>query len=391
MMRKRILIFTHDGRGLGHLRRLSRIAKALQKNHSVLMIAGHRAASWIVPPECEFIHLPSLDSVDPKRARRWKRAPFMEGGLEEGLELRRAIVEATIEAFEPDAMILDYLPMGHHEEMFEILSNDTRARKYFVLRGVLDRPEEVSKTIFPRKALWLLEHKYDRIFVACDPKIIDVGGEYDLPSGVRDKLQYVGYVAEPVSARQRKETRSQRGIPEGAKWVVCSAGGGNNGFEMMNTLYELSPSFENVYFDFVLGPRSTVQAIGSQWLLGGRVRVVNEDPYLGFMHAACDVMVSFGGYNSLVEGITGGAQMIVYPFPGDFEQEEHTQRLSQFRDLTLLRSLPDLPRVLRDRLSRPGMEEFPLSLAMDGAVNIAQEIHLDLEAMSKGNSEEQVR
>lgn len=53
--RKRILIFVHDGRGLGHLRRLCRLADQLKHDASVLFVTGHRDASYLVPKDCEYI------------------------------------------------------------------------------------------------------------------------------------------------------------------------------------------------------------------------------------------------------------------------------------------------------------------------------------------------
>jgi predicted glycosyltransferase len=120
MKQPKILIFAHDGRGLGHLRRLARLGKALQGTAAVLFVAGHREASWLIPPECEFVHIPSLDSTDKRRSRQWGRKPFCLAGAGFGRNLRRAIVKACVDEFRPDALIVDYLPLGMFDELEEI-------------------------------------------------------------------------------------------------------------------------------------------------------------------------------------------------------------------------------------------------------------------------------
>jgi hypothetical protein len=62
---KRAIFFVFDGgTGLGHLRRLSCIARALQGQFACLIVTGHRAsANWFVPPECEHVHVPARDSL----------------------------------------------------------------------------------------------------------------------------------------------------------------------------------------------------------------------------------------------------------------------------------------------------------------------------------------
>jgi len=62
MERKRILLFVFDGTGLGHLRRMSRIAERLQREFVVLVVTGMREAAWLVPASCEVMILPNLNA-----------------------------------------------------------------------------------------------------------------------------------------------------------------------------------------------------------------------------------------------------------------------------------------------------------------------------------------
>src|SRR5579872_3365057 len=89
LYQKRIIFFVHDGTGLGHLRRLARIAKNLQGPYSCLIVTGHRAAYWFVSEESEYVHLPSLDNLLPSKSLYWGLKPFVEMNKKEVFELRQ--------------------------------------------------------------------------------------------------------------------------------------------------------------------------------------------------------------------------------------------------------------------------------------------------------------
>ena len=60
---KRFMFFVHDGIGLGHLSRMSKIAQGLQGLAACLVVSGYREMSWMVSKECEYIHLPNLYDI----------------------------------------------------------------------------------------------------------------------------------------------------------------------------------------------------------------------------------------------------------------------------------------------------------------------------------------
>jgi predicted glycosyltransferase len=241
----RIAIFTHDGRGLGHLTRLSLIARQLQGRCAVLIVTGHRAASWIVPEECEFIHVPSLDSLDIRRSRQRGRRPFWEDGATGGRLLRKVLLQAIFDGFRPDAVILDYLPMGNEEELYDFIAARKAQRSYFIVRGILADALTVNQQILNRKGRYLLSSCYDRIFVTADEKIIDVAQEYGMPPEMAQKVVYAGYVVRGCAQEDRRTVREERGVPEGVAWVVCSAGGGKDGEDLMESGFSEPKSAEN--------------------------------------------------------------------------------------------------------------------------------------------------
>ncbi|HTS38118.1 MAG TPA: glycosyltransferase [Candidatus Solibacter sp.] len=381
MNQSRILIFTHDGRGLGHLRRLSRVAKVLQEHASVLFITGHREASWLVPPECEFIHLPNLDSLDPRRSRQWGRQPFLQDGLSTGRRLRRDIIASTIRQFQPDAIILDYLPLGMEEEMREFLNALPSCRKYFISRGILGSPDQVYRDVLTPSAVHALRELYHAILVMSDIKIVDMAKEYSLDPVLAEKLAYVGYAVEPVDRKAIDFVRAKRELPPDAKWVVCTAGGGKEGESLIRRCWEISQVFPECYFDIVTGSRSRLLLESDSWIDGHRVHLIpTESRDLPLMHAAADVVISRGGYNSLTEACMGSAQIIVAPIMTDYEQVHHARRLSAYRDIRVVESLSTLDLALHECLTAEtrAANRFH-ELNMDGLRVVSNVILSDIE------------
>lgn len=355
MSQPRILVFTHDGRGLGHLRRLGRLGKILQEHASVLFITGHREASWLVPPECEFIHLPNLDSLDPRRSRQWGRVPFLHDGLSVGRTLRRDVISSTIGQFRPNAIILDYLPLGMEEEMLEFITQMPDCRKYFISRGILGSPDQVYRDVLTPSAARALEEIYHMVIVMSDSKIIDMAKEYALSPAIADKTAYVGYAAERLSQGAIDNLRSKRMTDKSGSWVVCTAGGGKEGEFLIERCWEIAQIFPECYFDIVVGPRSRLLLESDEWCCGSRIHLIPADPRdLPLMHAAADVVVTRGGYNSLLEACMGNGRIIVAPIMTDYEQVNHAKRLSAFRDIRVVEHLGDLDLALEDCLAAHG-------------------------------------
>lgn len=326
----RLLFFSHDGSGVGHLRRLSRIAGALQGPCACLVVTGHPTAGWIVPESCEFIHLPSLDSLIVSRSRYWGRDPFLRLPFEDAKAFRNTLLSQVIRWYQPDALFVDFLPLGKNHELADAILN-LKCKKYFILRGVLDDPRNVRINVLGGNGEQALENQYDRVFVTSDARVIDVGEEYSLSKSIRQKLCYTGYVAQESSAASRAATRVRRGVPAGAPWVVCSAGGGKLGERLIQECLRIAATNRHLFFDVVLGPRSAMRGELATWPNSdGRVRVLQESPDLPDLHAAADIVVCPGGYNSMVEALAGESELICVPVQPDGGDEQfiHAQRLA---------------------------------------------------------------
>jgi len=344
---KRALFFVFDGgTGVGHLRRLAQIAKTLQGPLACLVVTGHRAAaSWFVPDECEYIHLPSWDSLLENKAAYWGRKPFVVVDPCEAIRLRKDILKGIVDAFAPDAIFVDHLPLGAHEELAEIIS-DTPCLKYLVTRGVLNETENLRQLILGGRPNHYLKMHYSRILVAADCRVFDFVKRYNASPEIRAKAVHTGYIIEHVPDDVIRKTRERRGLRAGDTWVVASAGGGQMGELLIEGCLELARVHEDIAFDIVRGPRSNLPWEGSDHMrvVANNVRFHKESDQMPYFHAAADLVISSGGYNSLLEALQGHAKILCFPYrldPRD-EQYQHASCLKKFVDLEVSTDLSQL-------------------------------------------------
>jgi predicted glycosyltransferase len=345
---KRVLLFSFDGgSGIGHLRRLSRIAKALQGPFSCLIVTSHRSpAHWFVPAECEYVHLPAWDSLLPEKAAYWAREPFITIGPEAALHLRRGLLQGIVDAFKPDVIIVDHLPLGMRGELKHIIEN-TECRKYLVTRAIQNETEDLARLLLAGEAYDSIKRHYDRVFVAIDQRVFDIGAHYQEFDDLRDKLCPVGYIIEPINREAIAGRRHARGLGPGDLWAVASAGGGQHGEETILACCELASAFKSVAFDVVLGPRSRLspESLSGYVTAAGNLRLHKEVPDMGQFHAAADIVISSGGGQSLMEALQGHARIICVPSRKSEKDDQyvHAASLGRFAAIDVDIDVKQLP------------------------------------------------
>jgi predicted glycosyltransferase len=373
LIQKRVLLFVHDGGGLGHLQRLARIAASLQGRCASLLVTGMREAGLLLDPRCEFVHLPSWDSVRPGRSALYGRQPWLTIPKEGAIRLRQELLASVVASFQPDSLVVDYLPFGQWDELRQIVEQFA-GRKYFILRGLIDTSDR--HRLHGASADVLAAH-FDRIFVAADQRVVDVAQEYGFSPLVQAKLSYVGYIT--PSHPNRELVRRKFRVPSGRRWVVCSAGGGVRAEAFLQRCVSIATHFPEANFLVILGPRSNA-APEDMAGISPNCEVISETPVLPQVHASCDILVTSGGYNSLVEAMMGGASILVRPNNAgeDDEQRNAAVRIGLYYPVQMIEETAletELRKVLAEVEGRP-RPEFPFF--SDGAKRIRSVIFKDL-------------
>jgi predicted glycosyltransferase len=118
----RVLVYSHDSYGLGHLRRCRAIAQSLvtyRQDLSVLIIAGSPLiGSFSFHPNVDFIRVPGVVKLSNESYAA--HSPGMS--IEDLTAIRSAIILETARIFEPDIFIVDKEPLGLRGEVAETLA-----------------------------------------------------------------------------------------------------------------------------------------------------------------------------------------------------------------------------------------------------------------------------
>src|SRR5262249_36375146 len=187
---KRILIYSHDTFGLGHLRRCRAIAHSLveaDSSLSVLILSGSPIiGSFDFRSRVDFVRIPGVIKL-----RNGEYVSLnLHIDIEETLAMRSSIIRHTADIFDPDILIVDKEPLGLRGELLPTLDL-LRARGtplVLGLRDVMDEPSALESEWERKNAIPALHQYYDEIWVYGLPQICDPLAGLDLPASVRRRM-----------------------------------------------------------------------------------------------------------------------------------------------------------------------------------------------------------
>ena len=164
---KRVLMYSHDTMGLGHLRRCRAIAHSLverQSDLSVLILSGSPIiGSFDFRTRVDFVRIPGVIKL-----RNGDYTSLnLHLDIEETLNLRSSIIKHTAEAFDPDLFIVDKEPWGLRGEVRPTLEmlKERGTPLVLGLRDVMDEPEKLLPEWERKNAVEALRDFYDEIWV----------------------------------------------------------------------------------------------------------------------------------------------------------------------------------------------------------------------------------
>jgi predicted glycosyltransferase len=319
--RLRVALYSHDTLGLGHIRRNLLIAQALSQpplEATTLMIAGAREAGvfpWASGVDC--VTLPSIQKCDDGQYRSRR----LHLSLPELVSVRAGIVQGALEAFAPDVLIVDTEPRGAFRELDAALSSvRMRGRTHCVLglRDVRDQPAVVKREWDKVSNEDAVREYYDQVWVYGDRKVLDVVQEYGLSGDIALKLRYTGY----LDQRPRLDfvrpgedgPRVVATLPPG-RLILCTVGGGQDGARLARTFVETDLPAESTGV-LLGGPQMApdlLDELRKTAARTGRVRVLRFLAEPAPLLAQADRLVTMGGYNSTLEGLSFGKPTLVVP------------------------------------------------------------------------------
>ena len=344
----RLLVYSQDGLGLGHLRRTGNIAQevlARVPDASVLILADSRATPVLPPhPGIDYLKLPTLVKTGRSSSHptSW-RGSTLPLDVRETVHLRSQVILHTYEAFRPDVVLVDHMPVGALGELKALLDragDDPRARLFLGLRDVLDAPEVIREAWLELGAYEYLR-RYDGVLIYGCREIFDAESAYEIGLHAQ-KVVFCHYVA-PVQ-RSVADPLPAPG-PGEEPFLLVMGGGGGDAFPLATTFLAALPLLLQrlrVRAVILTGPnmpRDKRQALAHA-AMGLPVEVESSSEDVAALLARASAVITMAGYNSLCEVLASRKKALVVPRGGPSAEQRIRSRL--FSERRLIRVLdPD--------------------------------------------------
>ncbi|WP_171711999.1 glycosyltransferase family protein [Ruegeria sp. HKCCD7303] len=309
----RILFYSHDTFGLGHLRRSRALAAAITQadpSASALILTGSPVAGrFTFPRRVDHVRLPGVT----KRADGSYAARTIGMGIDEVTELRSGLIQTAVQQFDPDVLIVDKEPTGFRGELLPTLNyleGNCGTKLVLGLRDVLDEPEVLAAEWARKEAVEATERFYHEIWVYGLKSIYDPTQGLPLSPAAQSRIHWTGYL--------RRDLGPVGESPE-QPYILITPGGGGDGKAMVNLVlsaYEkdpnLSPRAVLVYGPFLSGElREDFEARVAA--LNGRVTAVGFESQIETLFAGAEGVVCMGGYNTFCEVLSFDKRAVIVP------------------------------------------------------------------------------
>ncbi len=361
----RYLLYSHDGYGLGHVRRNTLLARAVLGADPAAVVSlvtglGVRT-SWLRESPRVRVHRvpPMLKATD---------GSYRNEGLsfEDAVREREARFARLVEEERPDVVVVDRHPYGTAGELragLEAAKSDGAAL-VLGLRDVLDEPAVVRAELTGLGWDGVAD-LFDDVLVYGRPHLVDHEAEYGLPV----TPTYCGWVVEPVR-RARVDPRL----------LVVAAGGGGDGAAVFELGARLLARHADLHGLFAPGPYADRDAVRRAGLVAeGRARIAEDTAACGRWFSRADHVLCMAGYNSTLEALAAGRRPILMPRRSPRrEQAIRAGRLASLGLADVVDEGADASEVswlLRRPRTLPAGALEAAGIDLDGATTAARRLH----------------
>lgn len=379
---KRIALYWHNGRSLGHTVRSATLGQALLTHIPASIVVGITGASKgfeLLPPGMDLVKIPSYLTYD--RTEGVHTNPILSIAKEQFQGIRENLISTFVQDFQPQALIVDFHPEGKSGELIPTILNSPKTHKVLGLRGILGSPDDINRSFFNPRLVAFLQQNFSAIHVYIDEQVFRLEDYYAVPNSLSAMFKYTGYVTR-LTRTTRAEARAFLALQPDARIIVISFGGGQ-GTEpiwqaIISSLSKIQNRFDYAYLS--AGPYLEIDAYERlQCQVSQRpnwtwTRLL--DPLPAWIKAS-DLFIGSGGYNSLAEIIATGTNALIIPRQlNEREQEIHATKLANMHMFriasldTILNS--NINALLEMCLQEPYPCDHKIKVAINGAQRSAQ-------------------
>jgi predicted glycosyltransferase len=317
----RVLVYSHDSFGLGHLRRCRAIAHALVGHHkklNVLILSGSPIIGrFSFRARVDFVRVPGIIKL--------KNGDYtslnLDVDIQHTLALRASIIEHTAQVFDPHLFLVDKEPLGLLGEVsktLRLLKRRGGCRLVLGLRDIMDDPHSLAEEWRRKGVIPALQRLYDHVWVYGLRQIYDPVSAYGFPASVADKTVFTGYL--------RRESNSEAQLPPGLaerldrqEYLLITSGGGGDGAELVDAALSAYERFDArlpwpaliVYGPFL--PARQRAAFEQRAARLPRVTTLTFHEHLENLIEKAAAVVCLGGYNTFCEVLSLNKRCLIVP------------------------------------------------------------------------------
>ena len=314
----RLLIYSHDTFGLGHLRRCRAIAHALVDHRtdiSVLILSGSPIiGSYGFRSRVDFVRFPGVVKL-----RNGSYSPRgLDISIEDAISIREKLIRSSAEAFRPHIFLVDKEPLGLRGEVGPTLEmlKQSGTRLVLGLRDIMDDQDQLAEEWDRKAAMPALENLYDNIWVYGSQRIYDPLSGLSVSSAVRKKMVYTGYLRRDFGTEMDFARPQTTTLPE--KFILVTTGGGGDGASLVDWVLsacEQDPSIPHNLL-LVLGPFMPAEMQASFRVRAARLPRVETTtfvPDLDRVMSKSSGVIAMGGYNTFCEILAADKPALIVP------------------------------------------------------------------------------
>ncbi|HZB54597.1 MAG TPA: glycosyltransferase, partial [Reyranella sp.] len=314
---KRVLLYSHDSFGLGHVSRCRTIANALvaaDPNVSVLIVSGSPViGSYEFRSGIDFVRIPGV----VKQIDGDYDSANLRVGVEHTMEMRTRIIRDTADIYRPDLFIVDKEPTGLRGEVLPALRllKERGTPLVLGLRDVMDDPAALAAEWERKNVVPALRDLYDEIWIYGLPQINKPLTGIEVPPSVRHKMVYTGYL--------RRDLPLHSDVPHeleeiGDPFILVTAGGGGDGADLIDWVLAAYETDAHIPYGAVIvfGPfMSTAEreAFKERSAKFRNIRTLTFTNNLGALMQRAAGVVAMGGYNTFCEILSFDKKAIIVP------------------------------------------------------------------------------
>lgn len=298
---KKYILYSHDGRGAGHISRTVALAQGIKRfnpDSAVLIITGSDLAPKLANnPDIEFVKVPTYKktkkSLTPLLCDKYALS-----------KIRKKMIQGVIKAYNPDIAIIEYFPEGKLGELQTSLRymKKIRCKIYYGFRGVIGEINNLAyKDIFNKRNCSIMKKYYSGVFCYTSQNVFDPLVEYPIEKPFLKNLIFTGYVSRAYELKKIAPTSGKKFKYDLLIGLGCSV----KAFALIKILLNLKGKFFPnekwcIFLGEALSKNSKIK-IFNKYLKRKDLDIIEySSDYLDFIQSASRI-ISHGGYNSITD------------------------------------------------------------------------------------------